>query len=109
MSRGAFALAVVSTVVCGAFVGCADSVIPHPREPHVTAARTHYPDATRALLEEGRGHYIDACGGCHAVPLPSSHRAEDWPAVVGSMSARAHLDPARRRAIEAYLIAVAPQ
>lgn len=70
------------------------------------AVHDRYPDATEAYLEEGRARFIEACSGCHSLPLPNSRKAHEWPPIVGSMSARAKLDAPRRRAIEAYLVAV---
>jgi hypothetical protein len=66
-------------------------------------------DASRAHvqlseLQQGRSLLLSKCGGCHRTPLPTEHRADEWPVKLEEMTGRAHLDASQRRLIETYLV-----
>lgn len=89
-------------VALGLLAGCVGSS-PPPASPA---------DATRANLElaelqSGRSLLLSKCGGCHRVPMPTEHRAHEWPTKIDDMSARAHVDDQQRRLIEEYLVTMA--
>jgi len=77
-----------------------------PRVPPPATAS----DASRAHVElsalaQGRTLLIQKCGSsCHATPLPMQHLAAEWPAKLGEMAERSHLDPQQRALIEKYLV-----
>ena len=77
-----------------------------PLATGVDADRVH---VALADLQQGRTLLVQKCGGCHHTPLPSEHLATDWPKKLDEMSERAKLDRNQRRAIEAYLVAMAPR
>lgn len=90
-----------AALLAGALAGCAGTL------PVVTAG-----DAARAgveigELQRGRSLVGAKCSGCHRTPLPADHGTGDWPRMLDEMSARAHLDPAQRDAIQSYLITMA--
>lgn len=92
-------------VLLGALIaGCAGA--PPPIATGVDAQRAH---VALADLQQGRTLLVQKCGGCHHTPLPSEHVAADWPKKLDEMSDRAKLDVGQRRAIEAYLVAMAPR
>ena len=49
------------------------------------------------------------CIECHTLPVVWHYNASEWPEIVDSMSHRAHLKPAERDAIVAYILAVRGQ
>ena len=79
---------------------------PPPIATGVDAERSH---VALAELQQGRSLLVEKCGGCHHTPLPSEHLRFDWPMKLREMAARANLDHAQRRAIETYLVAMAPR
>lgn len=85
-------------------LGCAG--LPHATAEDVSRAKTLYPDATSASLEEGRAAFVADCSGCHNLPLPSEHAPEEWPEVVKLMAGRGHLSVHDRVLIEQYLVTV---
>ena len=89
-------------VALGLLAGCV-GMSPPPASPA---------DATRAKVElaelqSGRSLLLSKCGGCHRVPMPTEHRAHEWPTKIHDMSARAHVDDQQRRLIEEYLVTMA--
>ena len=83
--------------------GCAGAP---PIATGADAERTHI---ALAELTQGRAMLVQKCGGCHRTPLPSEHTRHDWPGKLDEMAERARLDPAQRRSIEMYLVALAPR
>jgi len=59
-----------------------------------------------AMLHEGRTLFAHRCIECHTLPVVWRYSSKDWPDIVDSMSQRASLKPAERKAIIAYIIAV---
>ena len=59
-----------------------------------------------AMLREGRTLFVHRCIECHTLPALWRYSTEDWPEIVNSMSHRASLKPAERKAIVAYILAV---
>jgi cytochrome c5 len=93
-------LALLGTLIAA----CAGT--PPPLATGVDAERAH---VALADLQQGRTFLVQKCGGCHHTPLPSEHFAAEWPKKLDEMSERARLDRNQRRAIEAYLVALAPR
>lgn len=58
-----------------------------------------------ATLEEGRRIFAGPCTSCHAADPVSRYSVPEWRAVVDDMAPRAKLDPARRAALLAYIVA----
>ena len=90
-----------ATLLAGALAGCGSTL------PVATAGDAARAGVELAELQRGRSLVGAKCGGCHRTPLPTDHRAAEWPHMLDEMSARAHLDPAQRDAIERYLITMA--
>ena len=75
--------------------------------PLATGADAQRAHVALADLQRGRTFLVQKCGGCPLTPLPNEHLAADWPKKLDEMSVRAKLDGNQRRAIEAYLVAMA--
>lgn len=56
-------------------------------------------------LAEGRALYVESCGGCHYLHLPSSLTANEWKAVYPEMSVRTSRTLAELEKIQTYLLA----
>ena len=97
MQRLALLLAIAATAACA------------PRTPPlVTASDASRANVELADLEHGRTLLIQKCGNsCHATPMPGSHLPSEWPAKLGEMAERSHLDPMQRALIEKYLVTMA--
>src|SRR5437762_1451769 len=72
--------------------------------PLITAEAARHSGQSASTLREGRFLFVRRCIECHALPVVSHRRAEDWPDIVASMSARADLKPAEGDAIIAYVV-----
>jgi cytochrome c553 len=73
------------------------------------AARTQWPDASRAQLERGRTLALTQCAGCHGTPSVDAQSRTEWPDTVTRMSAYAGIsDPAEVVALTRYYVAAAP-
>jgi mono/diheme cytochrome c family protein len=72
--------------------------------PLIAAEAAQRSGQSAGTLREGRALFVNRCIECHALPIVSRHRAEEWPALVTKMSARADLKPAETDAITAYLV-----
>ena len=97
MFRAALALC-----VSGMLAACGAS-----SPPSVSPLDANRANVQLADLQNGRSLLLRKCGGCHRVPLPTEHSPHDWPAKLGEMSARAHVDDQQRHLIEAYLVTMA--
>src|SRR6185436_2389232 len=100
MSRVAFGFLVLG--IAGALSGCGG--MSPPSAIPLDASRVNL---QLADLQNGRSLLMRKCGGCHRVPLPAEHSPHDWPAKLGEMSARAHVDDQQRQLIEQYLVTMA--
>ena len=78
------ALCVLAGVTLAA-VGCAST------------SRFDGPDGDRRLYEA-------RCGFCHVPFAPSDFHPDDWPALVGEMSARAGLSPSYRERVTRFVV-----
>jgi mono/diheme cytochrome c family protein len=56
-------------------------------------------------LKQGRQAYIDHCGSCHNLYLPSQFSAADWAKNVHAMHTRAKTDTVQQRLILDYILA----
>ncbi len=90
-------LALAASLACTA-------ALPHATPPLAQAAKAQWPGTTVADLERGRTLYVRRCSGCHNLYLAEAYGAEEWPALVGSMSARARLAPDERRDVTRFLV-----
>jgi hypothetical protein len=95
------ALGLVGFVVAGVLAGCGSA------PPVATAGDAARANVQLADLEHGRTLMIAKCGGCHRAPMPTDHRARDWPHSLDEMTDRAKLDPTQRHLIEQYLVTMA--
>jgi hypothetical protein len=89
-------------VALGLLAGCAGMSPPPASPADATRAKVQLAD-----LQDGRSLLLRKCGGCHRVPMPTEHRALEWPTKIHDMSARAHVDDQQRRLIEEYLVTMA--
>jgi cytochrome c5 len=85
-----------------ASIGCAGA-IPHPTEAHVLRASSRWPGSSRETLEDGRTLYVRRCSGCHTLYTPSSHRRDEWRAIVAEMATRSKLEPHESELVARYL------
>jgi hypothetical protein len=82
--------------------GCS-SMLPVVMEEDVRRAEARWPGITRGALEDGRRKYIDRCGGCHSLHLPSAFTETEWKRAVEDMQLRAKVGPAEKELILTYL------
>ena len=54
-------------------------------------------------LEQGRGVFVSRCSNCHNLPDPAQKTAEEWPAAVDEMAARARLSDQDKANVARYL------
>ena len=93
-------LLAIATVL--GLAGCA------ARQPPIaTAADAQRASIALADLEQGRTLLIRKCGGCHRPPMPTEHRAAEWPGKLDEMAIRSNLDGEQRRALQQYLVTMA--
>lgn len=88
--------------VCVVLIGCS-SMLPVVMDDDVRRAQERWPGVTRASLEEGRQKYIDRCGGCHSLHLPSAFTESEWQRAVESMQVRAKVGSDEKELILRYL------
>ncbi len=101
MSRAVSFVALAAVVAPLALAAC-QSLLPVP-----TAGDAARSNVTVERLAEGRTRYTDKCSSCHAPFAPSYLTAAAWPKRVDEMAGPAHLEPADRELIVAYLQAFA--
>ena len=85
-----------------AATGCVG--LAHPDPTDAERAQAHFPEASLATLEAGRSAYVARCSGCHALFLPQSHSAAEWPKRVEEMEREAKLKPGERALIAQFLV-----
>lgn len=73
-----------------------------------TAAGRVSTDPALPPQERGRVLYEASCNRCHALWMPASHRAEEWPFYVRKYGRKARLSAEERDLVVAYLQAHAP-
>lgn len=95
MKRMGFALFVL-------LAGCS-SMLPVVTREDVRRAEARWPGVTQGVLEEGRQKYVDRCGGCHSLHLPSEYTESEWKEAVDSMQSRAKVSPEEKEKILTYL------
>jgi hypothetical protein len=78
-------------------------MLPVLTEEDVQRAETRWPTATFSNLESGRQKYIDRCGGCHSLHLPSEFTEDQWRKAVGDMQQRARVSSEEKELILLYL------
>jgi hypothetical protein len=83
-------------------VGCS-AMLPVLTEEDARLAETRWPTATLSTLQSGRQKYIDRCGGCHSLHLPSEFTDVQWRKAVEDMQARARVSPEEKELILQYL------
>lgn len=91
----------VLVLVLGVLAGCGMS------PPAATALDASRANVALADLQNGRSLLMSKCGSCHRPPLPTEHRALDWPEKLDEMSQRSNLDHMQRQLIEGYLVTMA--
>ena len=77
--------------------------------PPVTSEMATTEKLDLRTLRQGRLLFSHRCIECHALPPLWHYSREDWPEIVNSMSDRASLKPAERKAIVAYILALRAQ
>lgn len=95
-------------MVCAMLIvlaGCA-SLLPVVTVEDVRQAEERWPGTTKAMLDEGRQRYVDRCGSCHSLHLPSEYTETQWERAVGEMQTRAKVSPEEKEQILRYLSVV---
>jgi hypothetical protein len=54
-------------------------------------------------LQQGRALYINRCGSCHNLYLPSSYTGKAWKPIMDKMQKRAQIDDSQKELINNYL------
>lgn len=60
-------------------------------------------DPTLPPQQRGRALYETSCNKCHALYMPSSYGAEEWPFYVRKYGRKARLSPEERDFVTVYL------
>jgi cytochrome c5 len=68
-----------------------------------TAARREAVDPTLPPQQRGKAIYETSCNKCHALYMPTSYGAEEWPFFVRKYGRKARLSPEERDLVMAYL------
>jgi hypothetical protein len=92
--------AVMVMVLC-APLACA--TLPQPLAEDATRASTLWPGLKLEDLQNGRKLYVQNCGACHALHLPSAYGNERWDRVMVRMQVKAKIDDRAASTILAYL------
>ncbi len=93
MSYKFFAYIFFLAVIIG---GCA-SALYMPTSSQVTE------NATLEELNNGRASYVNKCGGCHTLKLPSEYSAHVWQENLDEMQERARISDKEKSDIFKYL------
>ena len=88
--------------------GCS-AALPVLTDEHVRRVQTRWPTASLHTLETGRQKYIDRCGGCHSLHLPSEFTEEQWRKALDEMHSRARTSVEEQELILRYIVAVRPE
>jgi hypothetical protein len=86
------------------FIGCS-ATLPVVTEDDVRRVRTRLPAATLYTLEAGRQKYIDRCGGCHSLHIPSEFTEEQWRNTLDEMQSRSRTSDEEKELILLYVAA----
>lgn len=78
-------------------------MLPVLTENDVRQAEVRWPTVTLSTLQSGRQKYIDRCGGCHSLHLPSEFTEVQWRKAVEDMRERARVSPEEEDLILLYL------
>jgi len=60
-------------------------------------------NTTLAKLQEGRTMYLNSCGSCHNLHLPSEYTLQEWTEVMSDMQKRAKINDTQKETILLYL------
>ncbi len=97
-----FRYVVLAVLVAG---GCMSGrMLPVAGPDDMARGVKHYPDLTRAQLEQGRTLFAGHCGSCHQPPRPTSKPAAEWPGHIREMKDRARLTDDQIDLIERYVV-----
>lgn len=92
-------------MVCAMLIvlgGCA-SLLPVVTPDDVHRAEERWPGTTKADLDAGRQVYVDRCGSCHSLHLPSERTDAQWRKAVEQMQVRAKVSSEEKEQILRYL------
>ncbi len=95
---------VLALSALGICIGACGAATPH--RGLLEVARQRSPDVTEQSLSHGQSVFESKCHACHKQPNPKRTRAEEWPRLVENMGKQAHLDPASKKDLLAYVLAV---
>lgn len=54
-------------------------------------------------LHQGRALYINRCGSCHNLYLPSNYTSKAWKPIMDKMQKRARIDDSQKELVNNYL------
>lgn len=66
-------------------------------------AQQRWPGTTLGDLTQGRAVFVARCSSCHNLPDPAQKTADEWPAAVNEMAARAKLTSDQAARVSRYL------
>ena|ERR1051325_7468696 len=107
----AFSLASVSKkIISGGiflvlFYCCTPKLLP-PAEADAERAKSFWNESSLASLQNAHKLYINKCGSCHALKLPSSKNEEEWKKVLPEMAEKAKLSAQEEQLILNYVLAM---
>ena len=85
-------------------LGCS-AMLPLLRDEDVRRVQTRWPTVSLHNLEAGRQKYIDRCGGCHSLHLPSEFTEVQWRRALDEMKGRARTSDEEQELIFRYIVA----
>jgi hypothetical protein len=94
----------ICLLTLGVLLGCS-AMLPVLTGDDLQRVETRWPTASLQSLEDGRQKYINRCGGCHSLHLPSEFTEEEWKKALHEMQGRARTSVEEQELIFRYIVA----
>ncbi|MFI5219902.1 MAG: hypothetical protein ACHQNT_10475 [Bacteroidia bacterium] len=80
------------------------AMLPVPDANDAERAKQRWSNYDFALLEKSHHLYVNKCGGCHTLYLPTHFTEPKWNSVMDTMAVEAKLKPDEKQMILNYLV-----
>lgn len=81
-------------------------VAPVPGDAQLAMAKSRWPEANLANLENGKRIFSDPCTKCHGMSRIESHSEQEWMDLISDMSQRAKITPSEKNDLTMYVISM---